>query len=52
MSPTEQITSAAALEAVFNNPENLRKVTSVRKHLEAGDKAKAQPMRTARRKRN
>lgn len=46
VSPTEQITSAAALEAVFNNPENLRKVTSVRKHLEAGDKAKAQQVKT------
>ena len=45
-SPTEQIASAEALEAVFNNPENLRKVTSVRKLLEAGDTEKARQVKT------
>ena len=46
-SPVEQITSAEALEVVFNNPETFRKVSDVRKHRKAGEMEKAQQVKTS-----
>ena len=46
-SPVELITTAEALETVFNDSETYRKVCDVRKHRKAGDLEKAQQVKTS-----